>query len=198
MSEDVVADLDKIDEHAKSLLEDSFKPLTKEMIYQAAAAGLDSESARILARQMGLLDEDTYDALKAIDDLKKGYDGNIESLIPLIDYTGQLGARIDGLHDKTITITTKYVKIGAEPGPETNVIITPEKEIVPKPGGAYADGGSFTIPQSYGYEGYPLGPGKTASGGERVTVTPSSAPMPDPIDYDRMARIFRDTILAVG
>ena len=36
----------------------------------------------------------------------------------------------------------------------------------------YASGGSFRIPEIYGYEGYPLGPNKTASGGEIVTVTP--------------------------
>jgi len=36
----------------------------------------------------------------------------------------------------------------------------------------YAQGGSFIIPSQYGNEGYPLGPGKTASAGETVTVTP--------------------------
>ena len=36
----------------------------------------------------------------------------------------------------------------------------------------HASGGSFLIPMSYGYEGFQLGNGDTASGGEKVTITP--------------------------
>ena len=36
----------------------------------------------------------------------------------------------------------------------------------------HASGGSFLIPMSYGYEGFQMGNGDTASGGETVTVTP--------------------------
>lgn len=36
----------------------------------------------------------------------------------------------------------------------------------------HASGGSFLIPESYGNEGFQLGNGDTASGGERVTITP--------------------------
>jgi len=39
----------------------------------------------------------------------------------------------------------------------------------------HASGGSFTIPSEYGYEGFRLGNYGTASGGERVTVTPAGA-----------------------
>jgi hypothetical protein len=59
----------------------------------------------------------------------------------------------------------------------------------------YASGGSFVIPSRYGYEGYPLGPGKTASGGETVTVTPEGGGAG--IDYNKLAIVFRDTLLQV-
>ena len=36
----------------------------------------------------------------------------------------------------------------------------------------HASGGSFLIPESYGNEGFRMGNGDTASGGERVTITP--------------------------
>ncbi len=39
-------------------------------------------------------------------------------------------------------------------------------------GRSYAEGGSFIIPERFGYEGFSLGGIATASGGERVTVTP--------------------------
>jgi hypothetical protein len=35
-----------------------------------------------------------------------------------------------------------------------------------------ASGGDFLIPTSYGNEGFRLGNGDTASGGERITITP--------------------------
>jgi hypothetical protein len=36
----------------------------------------------------------------------------------------------------------------------------------------HATGGDFMIPMSYGNEGFKMGNGDTASGGERVTITP--------------------------
>lgn len=50
----------------------------------------------------------------------------------------------------------------------------------------HASGGSFLIPQSYGYEGFMMGNGDTASGGEKVTITPKG--QDSQIDYDRMGR----------
>lgn len=37
----------------------------------------------------------------------------------------------------------------------------------------HASGGSFLIPDSYGHEGFKLGNYDTASGGERITITPA-------------------------
>jgi hypothetical protein len=47
----------------------------------------------------------------------------------------------------------------------------------------HASGGSFMIPPSYGNEGFKLGGGDTASGGERLTVTPQNESI---IDYSRL------------
>lgn len=47
-----------------------------------------------------------------------------------------------------------------------------------KPKYAHADGGSFIIPQSYGYEGFSLGGMDTASGGERLRIDPQGSMSP--------------------
>jgi hypothetical protein len=63
----------------------------------------------------------------------------------------------------------------------------------------HASGGSFLIPESYGHEGFQLGNGDTASGGERITITPRGGGGGESgIDYNRMARVFRDAILQVS
>jgi hypothetical protein len=53
-------------------------------------------------------------------------------------------------------------------------------------GGAtpHASGGMFTIPHAYGNEGFMLGNGDTASGGEKLAISPKGQ---DFIDYDRLA-----------
>jgi hypothetical protein len=50
----------------------------------------------------------------------------------------------------------------------------------------HASGGVFMIPQRYGNEGFRLGNGDTASGGEKLAIAPQGK---DFIDYDRMPRI---------
>lgn len=60
----------------------------------------------------------------------------------------------------------------------------------------HAAGGSFMIPQSYGNEGMPIGRGgDTASGGERLTITPAGQEV---VDYKKMARAIRDALAAAG
>jgi hypothetical protein len=48
----------------------------------------------------------------------------------------------------------------------------------------HASGGMFTIPHAYGNEGFMLGNGDTASGGEKLAISPKGQ---DFIDYDRFA-----------
>ena len=55
---------------------------------------------------------------------------------------------------------------------------------------SHASGGSFLIPSSYGNEGFMMGNGDTASGGERVTITPNGQSPAPAIDYNKMTRAF--------
>jgi hypothetical protein len=48
----------------------------------------------------------------------------------------------------------------------------------------HASGGMFTIPHAYGNEGFMLGNGDTASGGEKLAISPKGQ---DFVDYDRLA-----------
>ncbi len=82
----------------------------------------------------------------------------------------EVAARIEAVPKEnaiTFTITT----IGAPP----NLDISAEAADAPK--GTHrksnALGGSFVIPSSYGNEGFMLGGGDTASGGERLTINPA-------------------------
>jgi len=59
----------------------------------------------------------------------------------------------------------------------------------------HANGQSFMLPASIGNEAFRMGGGHTATGGERVTVTPQNK---DIIDYKKFARVLRDTIAQAG
>jgi hypothetical protein len=53
----------------------------------------------------------------------------------------------------------------------------------------HATGGDFLIPMSYGNEGFRMGNGDTASGGERITITPKGqSGQGMGIDYSKLAR----------
>lgn len=76
------------------------------------------------------------------------------------EMNGLAGAINDLPDNKTITIKVDTVYSGTgstTPG---------------QPMHAHASGGTFMIPQSYGNEGFRMGNGDTASGGETVTITP--------------------------
>jgi len=80
--------------------------------------------------------------------------------------------------DVTIRIFSEPVAIGNASGSAYEQYKQGEK--------AYANGGSFIIPPSYGYEGFNMGGMATASGGETVTITPENSR--DAFDYDKLAR----------
>jgi uncharacterized protein YoaH (UPF0181 family) len=62
-------------------------------------------------------------------------------------------------------------------------------------GYSHAAGGSFMIPNSVGNEQARFPGGNTASGGERVTITPQNQDM---IDYKKMARAFVQAMAQAG
>lgn len=59
----------------------------------------------------------------------------------------------------------------------------------------HANGQSFMLPASVGNEAFRMAGGHTATGGERVTVTPQNK---DIIDYKKFARVLRDTLAQAG
>ena len=70
----------------------------------------------------------------------------------------------------------------------------------------HATGGDFLIPMSYGNEGFRMGNGDTASGGERVSITPrGGSPNADVIDAiernrvseERLVQLFENAVLRV-
>ena len=58
-----------------------------------------------------------------------------------------------------------------------------------------AMGRSFMLPSSVGNEAFRMAGGHTASGNERITVTPQNK---DVIDYKKLARVLRDTMAQAG
>jgi len=71
---------------------------------------------------------------------------------------------------------------------------------------AHASGGDFLIPMSYGNEGFRMGNGDTASGGERVSITPKGgSPNADVIaaiernrvSEERLVQLFENAVLRV-
>lgn len=70
-----------LNDAALSLINDSMKPLTTEMLYQKAAVGLDSDAALELARSMGLINDETYTALSKLSELRTQFDSNKDGMI---------------------------------------------------------------------------------------------------------------------
>lgn len=63
----------------------------------------------------------------------------------------------------------------------------------------YASGGSFIIPEQYGYEGFNLGGMATASGGEQVTITPKGQTGGyAEFDYKKMGKEVARAFMAMG
>lgn len=87
-------------------------------------------------------------------------------------------------------------------------ILDLENSSVQPPRGTHrnASGGDFLIPMSYGNEGFRMGNGDTASGGERVSITPRGGnPNADVIaaiernrvSEERLVQLFENAVLRV-
>jgi hypothetical protein len=91
--------------------------------------------------------------------------GNTEKAI---DAVGALEDKLNGI------VTERRINFYVSASGLTNMAdydqrVAEATNSTPKP---YASGGSFTVPSSYGYEGFNMGNMATASAGETVTVTP--------------------------
>ena len=156
----------------------SFKNLTSEMIFNQAAAGLDSAAALELARGMGLVNEETYGAIGLLQHLKEKYDANKDGLIDAKEaaagYTREvltLNGAIQGMQDKTVQITIEETTI-SKGGSAHGAPVTPHLGGKPGETTGYAQGGSFIIPPGFPNDTWPLGGGHYGSSGEPVIVLP--------------------------
>jgi len=74
------------------LVNDAMKELTIEMLYNQAAAGLDSEAALALAAAMGILNINTYNALGNVRSLRGALDAGYISMQNYVSMMGQIAA----------------------------------------------------------------------------------------------------------
>lgn len=186
IQDQVVANADAHDEATKRILFDM-------MQQQMAVDGLSQKEQDVLweiSKNWGLIDQATYDAWMGM----KEYTGAIDDAALPADI---LARKIALLQDKHIWITTTYVdeyvkalQTGAgEPvahsgdqtdydSPTAPVTVAPVISVPAVPyhnrgEDDYAAGGSFQVPPGYLNDSYPLGPGKWASSGEMVTISPT-------------------------
>ena len=78
---------------------------TESLLYKIASEGLGQEEALALAKAMGLVEEDTMYAATQVNFLRQRYDEGIISAEQYRDAVVALGGSIDGLHDKSVTVS---------------------------------------------------------------------------------------------
>ncbi len=91
-----------------------FKDLTREVIFNHLAAKMDGDAQLELARQMGLVDLETYNTLTALDELNTKYDTNGDGVISLKEKTAEYNAelaQIKGYQDSLVDKTVEYTII---------------------------------------------------------------------------------------
>ena len=134
--------------------------------------------------------------------INKGVEWGIYSQ-KVVDETGKMLNDVNNMtlgianipNNKTITFTAVYSNFNTAEVKNLFNSMTPPK----KP---HDTGGSFLIPDSYGHEGFRLGNGDTASGGEEITIRSkgqrNNNPAPEPIDYNRLARVLTTALAQRG
>jgi hypothetical protein len=71
----------KLNQEAQGAALESLQGVTAEMLYQQAAAGLDTQAALDLARSMGVLSEADYTVATAMQQLREQFDANHDGMI---------------------------------------------------------------------------------------------------------------------
>lgn len=145
---------------------ESLQKYSAQLLYNAAIQGLDEKSALQLAYSMGLVDTATVTALTKQAEFKQMLDDGSISLTTYQNLVTGTANAIASMQSKNITVTVDTYENyhGSNNGSGNG-----GRGITQTP---HASGGSFLIPMSYGYEGFQMGNGDTASGGERVDITP--------------------------
>jgi hypothetical protein len=97
---------------------EAMKLATAEFLYQQIAADLDAAAQVALARELGLIDEPTYQAAKAAQELKLAYDDERISAAELAGATGNLRDIINSLQSRNIEITISTIYKEFHQGPQ--------------------------------------------------------------------------------
>jgi hypothetical protein len=162
---------------------------TTQMIFQQAAAGLDAGATLALAYAMGMIDESSFNAGKAIMDLKTKYDINRDGIIDSAEATAGYVLDVLALNDaiakaqsKGITFTVDLILRGNMAAMSfmgggytgTGTSAAGKGFLGKKPGAGLASGGAFDVPGGHPNDSY--GPIWLTSG-EHVEVTPAGKTM---------------------
>ena len=155
--------------NATNNAEAAMQGYTKQLLFKLASESLDAPAALQLAYAMGLVDEKTVMATEKVQNYSAMLQAGEIDLATYDALVTGLALHLDGLHDKTITVTYNQVVTGDDRFGNSNYHSNNPGTTVE----GFASGGSFVIPPGYPNDSYPLGPGVRAQSGETVTVTPA-------------------------
>ena len=113
-------------------LTSSFKDLTAEMIYNELAASLDRQGQLDLARQLGILNQSTYDAYIQMDILTEKFDLNKDGVIDLSERTNEYYTALKKVTDTAGVYTWDFIV-------NSNSVMAP---LIPTPTGGGGGGGA--------------------------------------------------------
>ncbi len=120
--------------------------LTNEFIYQKAAAELDADAALELARSMGLIDEASYSAAIAIQDMRAKYDLNRDGAIDAAEAAKGYLREIENIAQTRISLQNRviYTTFVNETVASADEINFARRQY----GGAFTAGGAYFINES--------------------------------------------------
>jgi chromosome segregation ATPase len=176
---------------------EALREQTAQLIFSQASAGLDAKTSLLLARELGLVDEQTFEVARRTQELRGEFDEGAISAEEFAEGVGILNDAIGGLTDKSIEVTVDTVqaeldllnlrgKIDEAIAPILGVVSLPEVPTAPPPRQAalpgfqpftgFQDGGQFQIPGMGRGDRVPVS--FMGEPGETVTVTPRAEPPP--------------------
>jgi hypothetical protein len=85
--------------------------LTSKMLFNAAAANLDGAAALELAKSMGLVNQDTYGAMKALDEIQAKFDTNKNGIIENTEATNEYIAAVTNLDEASRKLQDQHITI---------------------------------------------------------------------------------------
>jgi hypothetical protein len=188
-------------ENFRAAMEEKFSLMAVEKIaLEDGIAGFSDaefEKARIILETQDIATAAAFEEQQAMERLT---DAVANGTIPVEDWgaildtvmadgvvsVGEVQAAIDAV-PKQNTVTFDIVTNGAPP----NLDVSSGSFDAPKGTHrtGHASGGSFRVPQSYGYEGFMMGNGDTASAGELITVSNNSGNATDARMVELLERI---------